>query len=554
MEGPSARGVLPNQYQVSAPAARRNDSSQPVKAVDARPLQGLRTPSQLTAPKRLPERTVQHEEPRSYINTLFQAASSALSAGREVVNVSKAFISDFYNTSRETLGSMASNIHQGAPEVVKFAAGLTGLGAALTQGTVARLGIVADQMGFNTPDQYVDAVTPLLKKAGVEVSGMTKEEVSQLAFSIAGLHLGMHSNIHIDKAKFSIKYPEYTINVSNIHLNNIQTQASPSQAGADGMSVKADELTFSLELESGSGVPDKLHISIPNVQLAGTTNLLSLVGEAVASYCMTIPSAINTESINTEVQAHLDKPEPIISKESSSVKFDASAITINVERSGAMLSGSGLVKGSEITFSDVHASQVRNFVAKGGPEKPSMQIGLLELDDLEAGPVKLSSGYLRLDDTLSGELVFTVKAEYKKLKEVCPEWLPKKVSKNISGKQDQESAVRLGVKVTNGMIDLNTMGASGLTKEGLNSVQKMIQKVLIKTINSDHTKLKDTIRGKEIKLELPMIGGRGIKTYTKLPEKSNAFHTQAKGRGKISLVALIDENLSTSLRPNTRPS
>ncbi|WP_157673469.1 hypothetical protein [Endozoicomonas ascidiicola] len=424
-----------------------------------------------------------------------------------------------------------------------------------------------------------------------------------LASSVAALQLGMSRDVTVNSGQFSIEYPDSSIKVSKIHLDNLRTFDGSTQSDKDELNIQADALKFSLEIGGRSGEKAVLDIKIPDLKLSGETNLLFLIGNSVADYCKNLPGLLSSGGVNTwddNVDIHDSESKKntsdwatVIKNENTSFDVDAKSMVVRINKASDMFSGSGLTDGSEIAFTDFHVTQTKNLF-KSDVENPSIKFGLVEVDNIGVGPAQIKDGSLSLDDNLNGKLSFTLHADYGAMAEYCPEWVPKLVNRAISGNDKKYAMVRLDAEISNGVIDLNSLSALGLglSKKGLNPLQAMIQGRLVGTLNSEHTRLRRRDEGVEMKINVPLIGkqstnNRGnlrnqsrneqetsaaptllaklikkskqakqivernvsptvYKQYLQISDESSVLIPESPGRGKISLVALL-ESLDVTL-------
>ena len=609
-------GVQPGFINVQPTEQVRNDS--PVKVVEGQSTEGLKTAHSLSENTALSDRSVRGAEPTSYLNRLYSMLESTTA-----FKVSKAFISDFLATSAGTLSEMAANVDKGVTEAARFTAGLTGLGAAFVQAAAA--------LNTNDGEQVsLDMITPLLKQAGIDATGLSKSDIIQLSGAVAALQLGVSRDVEIKDGQFSIKYPDYSVKVSDIHLKNIGTLPVESAANTDSeaYTLVADELRFSLELDLGAGKPTQIDVRIPGLSLSGESNLLGLVGQAVSNAALNVLASeldpiahyLSSSNHHATEAAPDDTSNSIqddatdwkgwlnswVDKESTRVSINAEQIVLNVNQVGSVLESYGIEDGMELTFSDIHATQSSPLIKEGEAGRIDLNMGLMEMDRIKAGPLELKSGFLRLDDDLNGELVVTLRADYQELKQYCPDWLPKKLVKSVTGvdNEKQIAAVRLGIKVSEGVVDLNSLKTSGLQEGRLTTLQKVIQERLLQTLRSEHTRLRKYNEGSELKIHVPIMGKNqkslsrervpeGInevknqnkssalmdklvkkskkvkqkiaenlpvkpvrlsyKNYIPLSEQEGVFLPEERGRGKISLVQLVDQALDMSLEKHAPP-
>ncbi len=188
--------------------------------------------------------------------------------------------------------------------------------------------------------------------------------------------------------------------------------------------------------------------------------------------------ALNSES--SLPATNMKQQQGFWDNEKTSIHFDAPGAVIKIEEPGDLLDEYSTPQGSVISFNDLHAHQKRTFMAAGIAEKPDVCFSSMEVDKLHTGALQLKSGFIRLDDDLNGELVCTLLVDYKDLDEYCPSWIPDEVRNAITGTDADHlhAAVRLGIQIYKGEIDLNSLVTSGLKQSGLQPLQKLIQNSL----------------------------------------------------------------------------
>ena len=538
--------------------------------------QGLRETPKEQSGTALSERSTVCYLAENLVNPLFNTLETTTA-----YQVSKAFFQDFYATTANTFNEMYSSLDNAIPMTAKLVGGLAGFSAAVGQTMAAMV-------------NGSDFITPLLAKGGINVVNITNDEIIQLSSSAADLLMGESRNLEINNARFKIDYPDYGVTISEIKLLNLTAKHNSEAVENEKLGLSADALSFKIEIDTGRGSSSTITLNTSEFSLAGETNLLSLVGMTVANYCNWLKSTLPPLFINeqTAPQSADDKQAPhhssgwsnvnISSDEQSTVNFTSKGMTVKVEEAGDYLKNFGFTDDSTIFFKDFYYSQEMPFIKDGlDVSTAKVQLEHIELDSLESGPVKFKSGYLRLDEALNGEVVFTLQANFEQLNEFCPEWLPKSLRKSLTKSQSNESiaSVRLGAHISGGVIDLNSLAASGLNEEGLTQVQKLLQTCLVDTLNSEKTRVEESTQGGELNIHIPFarLDERSTLNGPFVPNiRQNLFHKLKKkieeiginmrlpssvskvlipenqGRGKLSLIELLKEHVELSQDTNNK--
>ncbi|GAA4650068.1 hypothetical protein GCM10023116_23510 [Kistimonas scapharcae] len=464
------------------------------KVVEVQKTQGLSELGSLCPNKSLLEYSIAALSPFQAFGQIAGSAHHVLGAAASVAKktgqIGKAFVEDFAMTTASTLSSALFS--EAAARMVGFAASLSQAGLALL-----------DEVSGGLPVS-VDVVTPLLRKAGIEVSDMTPQELRQLSFSIAALHLGNSQTISLDNAKFRYHKPftDYAIDISKVTLERLQPMKTGSKGNDAQMDFEAERLSMVLSyvpLNNGSSSnnaslkPTTVKLEIPVPKLSAKTNLLTLLGEYGANVAALLKSYMpGHEAVDYQSLQHF------MVDEKTGVAFSAKTVGIEILEHGSMLEGfaqhGDTDKNPTLLFHNPHFGQENLQFVGMKPmvdSQPVVGFGLAEMDNIQAGPMTLKNGYVYLDEQANGSLRFNLETNFKSLNEYCPEWLPKHLRKKVTASQDAERkcVLCIDLKVREGMLDLDRLWATGFNEGGVNLVQKLLTHCLLASLNSKKTRI-----------------------------------------------------------------
>ena len=350
----------------------------------------------------------------------------------------------------------------------------------------------------------IDAVTPLLRKAGIEVSNMTPQELRQLSLSIAALHLGKNQTISLDNARFRYHKPftDYAIDISKITLEQLQPMKTGSKGDDAQMAFEAERLSMELSYvplsngPSGENTdlkPTTVKLEIPAPKLSAETNLLTLLGAYSANFTALLKSYVpGQDGFDYQSFQHF------MVDEKTGISFSSKTVGIEILEYGSLLQGitqqGGMEKNATLLLHNPHFGQENLQLVGMKPtvdSQPVVKFGLAELDNLQAGPMTLKNGFIYLDDHANGSVRFNLETDFKSLNAYCPEWLPKHIRKKVTANDDAERkcVLCLDLKIQQGMLDLDRLWATGFNEGGVNLVQKLLSHCLLATLNSKKTRI-----------------------------------------------------------------
>ncbi|WP_211828182.1 hypothetical protein [Kistimonas asteriae] len=461
--------------------------------VEVEPARGLSESSSLCPNKPLSAYNITLSPLKAFGNMVGSAhhvLGTAASVAKKTAQVSKAFVEDFAATTASTLSSALFS---------ETAARMVGFTASLSQAGLALL----DEVSGGLPVS-VDAVTPLLRKADIEVSDMTPQELRQLSLSVAALHLGKSQTISLDNAKFRYHKPftDYAIDISKVTLERLQPMKTGSKGTDAQMAFEAERLSMVLSYvplnngsanENASLKPTTVKLEIPVPKLSAKTNLLSLLGEYGANATALLKSYMpRHEAVDYQSLQHF------MVDEKTGVAFTAKTVGIEILEHGSMLEGfaqqGDTDKNPTLLLHNPHFGQENLQFVGMRPmvdSQPVVGFGLAEMDNIQAGPMTLKNGYVYLDEQANGSLRFNLETNFKSLNEYCPEWLPKHLRKKVTASQDAERkcVLCIDLKIREGMLDLDRLWATGFNEGGVNLVQKLLTHCLLASLNSKKTRI-----------------------------------------------------------------
>lgn len=443
------------------------------------------------------------------IGSAHQVLGAAASVVKKTGQIGKAFVEDFAATTVSTLSSALFS---------ETAARMAGFTASLSQAGLALL----DEVSGGLPVS-VDAVTPLLRQAGIEVSGMTPQELRQLSVSIAALHLGSNQTINLDNARFRYHPPftDYAIDISKVSIEQLQPVKTESEGGETRMAFEAERLSMVLSyvpLNNNSDdndttlKPTTVKLEIPMPRLSAKTNLLALLGEYGAHVTALLKSYIpGHEAVDYQSLQHFTVDEK------TGVAFSAKTVGIEILEHGSMLEG--LVQQGDtnenpvLLFHNPHYGQENLQLAGMKPmvnSQPVVGFELAEMDNIQAGPMILKSGYICLDEQANGSLRFNLETNFESINKYCPEWLPEYFKQKVTSNYDAKKKCTLCIdlKIQEGMLDLERLWATGFNEGGVNLVQKLLTHCLLASLNSKKTRIAED----RLKIAVPLKPRSGFRS------------------------------------------
>ena len=502
-------------------------------------------------------------------------------AGYLSLDIAKRSMFDFCDSTLECFKSVrlagANGAKEAITETAKKVSGGLALAAVLAQLSTAKMtGLAESITGYNIPDSSVNAITQMLKLSGVQLHGMSKQELADLSVSFLRILRGHDTDLSLEKSVLSTKMGDLTVNISDVNLKNIRA-SHDAKTDSDSAFVEADELQFSLEMHSPDKPPDKLIVKMNDLKLEGGSNLFALLGNAVAEVIVSISNSNqplqDSNGMNEvlPVFTQVGSEQPKDAKIKSFAHVDAKGIGIYVESTGELCQSYGLSKDTDVSFNGVHVSkEFNNPEANTGVNVDAFSMSNIAVDSSST----ITNASITLDDDLNGKFVSDIKLDYTTFNKIFPKRMPKKLKKYIVQQKGSEGEshfinLRLATDISNGVIDIDTLIGSSATSEEQNRAQKYISKVVLACLRSKKTLIAKTDSDTRLMVNVPIIVtsdpeyGKEKKSKMKYmkqrivrrlanPMQYNTFFPLAEsyakyfeanpdGRGKISLIGMLED-------------